>query len=369
MKRKKIVLVAERKDELYSWMSIMLKKKFDIEEIYLHSDVFNAPFFLKRVYLVIKKWRTILRKFNPHKVILYGKAMTSIWIIVPLIKILNPEIEIILFRYDIEYLRPFPRKIGPKLGHFITRKLEKYCFINSGKLLHKGLENELEFLPFYKKIKDKPHYWFREFLDPNLIKKYRPKTKLSKKDGEFHLVTHGNLPMENLSYSDSIWEFYPKFTKQQIHIHIYIKVDKDVEKKLKKIECENTYFHYEGYLEREQLLSELARFDYGLYLSSWNRGNIKNNYAVTTAIGYRIFDYISARLPIIASDDSTAVVELLDKSGIGLHISYQNIFSLKKILRKEGKGYVKKIRNIDKVIDNFVDSTRLLKFIDLDLFK
>ena len=363
-KKIRILFVAERKDELYDWLSSILSKEFTVEEFYFHSDIFNPPFFLKRWFLVIKIWRRLIKKFNPDKIIVYGKAMTSIWIFILLVRLFRLKKEIIVFRYDIEYFRPYNLKgLKPKIGHFVTRKLEKFCFLRADKIIHKGLLNELEYLPFYHKIKDKPHYLFREFLNPKLTQNYNPNTKLSKKDHEFHLVTHGALPLENLPYSDSIWEFYPKITNQKIHLHIYIKVDKLTENKLKKIESEDLYFHYGGYLSRKELLKEISKYDYGLYLTSWNRAKINNNYSVVTAMGYRIFDYISAHLPIICSDDSTAVVNLVDKYGIGFHIPYNKIYSLSQILIKNKKKYFETIKNIDKAISDFSEYKNLIDFI------
>ena len=116
---------------------------------------------------------------------------------------------------------------------------------------------------------------------------------------------------------------------------------------------------------REDLLKEIVRYDYGLYLTSWNRSGIENNYSVTTAIGYRIFDYISAHIPIISSNDSTAVVELIDKNDIGFHIPYEKIYSLKNILEKNKSKYKKRVKKMDRTIKNLIKHRKFLEFLGL----
>lgn len=362
-KKLKVLLVAERKDELFEWLSLMLREAFIVEEFYMHSSIFNPPFFLKRYYSIVKNFRRLAKVFKPDKILIYGKALTTIWIFIFLIRFFKLKIEIILFRYDIEYFRPYPNGLKIKIGHFITKRLEKFCLIKSDKIIHKGLENELEFLKFYNKIEDKPHYLFREFINSRLIRNYNPYLKLSKKDGEFHLVSVGAIPSESVPHSDSIWEFYPKITNQKLHLHLYMNVDKSTERKFKKIESQNAHFHYEGYLSKKKLINELAKYDYGLYLSNWNREGENNNLFVTGAMGYRIFDYISAHLPIICSDENVAVTNLINRYGIGIYVPQREIFLLGTKLEKDKITYLKRIRNINKAIDSLSSHRNFFKFI------
>src|SRR3989338_2270205 len=191
VKKIRILLAAERKDEsiewkdeFYQWLSELLKRDFVLEEIYIRSDPNNSPSFLKRLALTVKKWNRLKKEFCPDKIIIYGKAMTTIWTMIFFVRLFGLKNEIIVFRYDIENFRPYWNGLATRFGHFIARKLEKYSLINADKIIHKGLENELSFLPFHHKIRNKPHYLFREFINPKRIKKYNPKAKLSNKDGE-----------------------------------------------------------------------------------------------------------------------------------------------------------------------------------------
>lgn len=142
-----------------------------------------------------------------------------------------------------------------------------------------------------------------------------------------------------------------------------MKVDKSIENKLKKIESENPFFHYGSYLSHKKLLKEISKYDYGLFVTSWNRGNIKNNYSTMTAMGNRIFDCISAHLPVISSDDAKAASNLIDQYNIGFHIPFNKIYSLKQILIKNKKSYLKTTKNIDKAIKNLSDHKNFINFI------
>ena len=362
-KKIRVLLAAEREDEICQLLSSMLRKKFVVEELYLQIFFEKPPFLLKRWFLVVKKFRKLLRQFNPNKIVVFGKSLISVWIIVFLIRLLRLRIEIILFRYDIEHFRPYFKNIKMDIAHFVAKKLEKFCLLNSDKIIHKGAENELKFLLFYNKIENKPHYLFREFLNPDLIQGYNPNNKLSKKDGAIHLVSVGAIPIEKRPYAYSIWELYPKITAQKIHFHVYMYVDKKTENKLRKIESENPFFHYEGYLSHKKLIKELTRYDYGTYLTGWNRAKIKNSYFTIVAIGSRIFDYISAHLPIICSGDDVETVKLLDKYGIGFYISPEKYGMLKSLVIKNKTNYYKMIKNTDNAISELIEYKNFIEFI------
>lgn len=362
--KKRILVVADKSDQLYELISSILGKEFVVEELFGLSNTNISQFFLANWF---KNWRKILKvfkKFKPDKILICSDALTSIWAIVLLVRLFRLKIEIIVFRVDIENFRPYGDFHGlkNKLEHFVARTLEKFCLLRADKIIHKGLENELEFLPFYNKIKNKPHHLFREFLHPYVQRNHNPNVKLSKGDNQFHLVSVGSLPLKGFVHSDSIWEFYPRITNQKMHLHIYAKADKATEEEFKKIQSKNEFFHYEEYISHEQLIKELSKYDYGVYLTPWNRAKI-NNYFLITMFGNRIFDYLSAYVPVIGTKDCIAVSEMIDKYGIGINVSHNEIDSLKSILVKKKKGYSQMIKNIAKAIPQFLDCADFIKFI------
>jgi len=363
--KKRVLVVGERKRTVYQRFVSILSKEFIVKELYVLPDPDNPPFFVLRWFSVIKNWRKLLKKFKPNKVLICGDALISIWIIVFLVKLFRLKIEIILFRYDIENLRPYFRGFEKKVGHFITRQIEKYCFVRADKIIHKGLENELEFLRFYKKIKDKPHYLFREFIDPKLIKDYDPsRKKLSEEDGEIHLVRIGNTLLEDLQGIESIWKLYPKITKQGIHIHFYSKVPKGIVKRLKEFDKKDPYFHYEGFMEHSRLIDEMSKYDYGFHIHGIGNPSKKRlDIWFKTGFGNKNYDYALAYLPVICSKNLEATRGMIEKNKIGFPIDYNEIENLKIEILKNKKRYPPFIKNIKKFIKRSTDAKPLINFI------
>ncbi len=363
--RARIYLVAERNESFCGWLNKILSKNFEVKQYYLFHGQEKPPLLLKRWYLTVHNFIRAYKNFKPDKIFIFGKTLISLWLLPLIIRIFRLDIEIVVFRYDIEYFRPFYKGIYSKISFLLNRWLEKFCFIKSDKIIHKGLENELEYLPFYDKIKGKPHYLFREFLDGTEIQKYNPDIRLSKKDKEMHLVYVGGIHLKSQPIGDSIWEFYPKITGQKIHLHMYIstKFNDASIKKLNEISKKNRYFHFERPLPHASLIRAISKYDFGICLDSWNKSNTKNEYFQFTSFGNKYFDYISAKLPIIILNEQTPVVEFVDKYGIGWHISRSQLKHLKKLIRVFKSDYKNKIRNIENAIPKLLDCGKLLDFV------
>lgn len=358
----KLLLIAERQDELFDWIFLMLHKDFIAKKFHLHSEVFKPPFFLNRLFSVIIYWLRETRKFKPDKIFIYGKALTSVWLFVALAKIFSKKTEVIVFRYDIEHFRPYGAGIKSKIGHFVTRQTERFCILRADKIVHKGVYNELEFLPYYNKIKEIPHYLFREFINKKNMLPHNIK-KLSDEDGEIHIVNAGQIPLESTKNTDSIWELYPKITSQKMHFHVYMKIDDETTKKFRKIEKSEPYFHYEGYLTKDNLVEELAKYDYGAYLATKNIPDSKKKHFTMTAVGYRVFDYISAYLPILCCNEAMAIAKIVEINNAGYSLDYDKISLFSEIITKNKKQYPVIVRNLKKLKMKFSDYTKFVEFI------
>ena len=117
-------------------------------------------------------------------------------------------------------------------------------------------------------------------------------------------------------------------------------------------------------MAHEKLLSEIAKYDYGLFCTAWNRAKIKNFPYLITIFGNRVFDYITAHLPVIGSKDVTAAANLIDKYKVGFNIYQKDIYSLKETLVKNKQNYLKTVKNISKAIAHFSNHKNFIKFID-----
>ncbi len=144
-----------------------------------------------------------------------------------------------------------------------------------------------------------------------------------------HLVYVGGLPL-NDDETESIWTFYKKITKQEMHLHIYSKQPKEVLDRMKTIEEEDKYFHYEGYMEHKKLIKELTKYDYMIAIADY-----KNTPIVwqKTVFGFKIYDAIMAKIPYINPKNLTAMADFIDENGIGMNYDYSKIERLKEYLQ------------------------------------
>src|SRR3989338_2522829 len=363
MDKEKIIIVAEKERVVYHRFALILKNDFLVKEFYVvNSD--KADFILKRWFFVVKSFKRMLKEFKPDKILLCGGSLISIWPIIFLIKFWHLNAEIISFRYDIEYFRPYPRGFMGKLQHFIARKLEKISLINSNKIIHKGSEDELQFLPFYGKVKNKRHYLLKEFLDEDLIQKYYPDAKLSKKDGMLHLAYGGGWYYDDVATSDSFFKLYEPLLKNNCHLHVYTEADEKRRKRMEDFEKKYPNFHYEGYISREKLVKEYQKYDFGLNFYGFLNKEKNKSIFVKTAFSNKNFDYVAAMLPILTNKEATVKSDFAEKNGIGYSFNltdYNNPLIYRQIMDK--KEYKKLIINLKNFIKKNLDNGNFIKFI------
>lgn len=354
----RVLVAAEKGNVIYDNLVSILKKEFIVKKWYIEDGSKRPKSTLLKWASSIKKWTTAMKTFSPQKVIICGGALICLWIWVFLSKVTKNKVEIIIFRYDIEHFWTPIIDCKDKISHLIAIKLEKYCMVNSNKIIHKGLDNELEYLPFYNKIKDKPRYLFREFLNKKSAQKFKEKVKLSKKDGSIHLVYVGGMRFKDCLWTESFWKFYPKITSQKIHLHIYSPQPKDIVSKLKDAEGKDPYLHYKGYIEHHELRNKLPKYDYGIHLFG-NGLSKKVQLYERFAFSNKNYDYLAARIPIITSKNLIAVSEFVSKNRLGFCIDYDDLKQIKNMIKKDNSNYND---SINKFIKNF-SADKLISFI------
>ena len=348
MVKKKRILVISRSQVDLDNFNRLLYKNYNCDLVYLESLTKS----FKSLYKVIKKdfdKVIIISSVGHHYVFLYYLFFKN-------------KSEIIYFPYDIVEFFPYRSSIIFRVKQFLDKILSRIIFLGCDKLIHKGLLEELSFLSFYKKIKDKPNYFFRDFLNPELVQEYNPRNKLSKKDGEIHLVYIGGLTLEKRKQIETSWKFFPRITKQKIHLHIYSKQPAKIVKKLKNKEKKGKYFHYEGFREHKKLIKEITKYDWGIHIFGKREYNISEKF-VLSKVGFanKNYDYLSARLPIIVSDTEASKRFILNNE-IGFYIKYKNLGNLKN--RIKNTKYLYYLKNIQKFIDNIKNTKKLVKFIE-----
>ena len=352
----KILLINRSPETLYAKLIKLLQNDYIVDEFSFEKlPRVKHYFFIGRLLLLknlLKGINILFFDSSYKKIIICGGVLRYLDIIV---RLFHKKREIILFRYDIDNFRDAPSGFINRISFKYALYAERYCMIHSDKIIHKGLEKELEFLDFYEKIKNKPHYLFREFIDEkDIVKKEDMLPKLSDKDDEIHLVYVGGLYFKSFPGVESFWKFYPKITNQMLHLHIYSKVSKEIEDEFLRIEQNNRYFHYEGFRNHEDLIKELTQYDWGIQLFGDNNNDVM--LMAKVAFSNKIYDYLQANLPCIVSNNQEAIGEFLNKSKKNILINYHDILILRSIILQKTKD------NSD-ALKLKISSQNLIKFI------
>tara|TARA_Y100000310_G_scaffold262419_1_gene272096 strand:- start:19219 stop:20298 length:1080 start_codon:yes stop_codon:yes gene_type:complete len=357
MNKGRLLIIAEKEREVYHRFSVILNKHMTVNEFYIVQNPDKPPFLLSRWIKVIKYFNGTFRTLNPDKVLVCGGSLISVWLFVFLIKLFKKKTEIIFFRYDIENFRLFPKGFIKKFIRYLIIVLEKFCFLSSHKFIHKGFYDELKMLKFYNKIKNKPHYLFRDMLDKSLIQKFGPSKKLSKSDKEIHVVYVGGLNVDDGPDMPSFWKFIPKITDQKIHFHVYSRQPRHIINKLKETEKNNKYFHYEGFVNHRELIKKMGMYDFSISIVDYKNTPVAWQ---KSAFGFKILDSIMAGILYIAPNNLTATAQFLEKNKVGMCYDYSNWYKIKHHISKiKVKSYQK---NFEKYISNY-NENGLIDFI------
>jgi len=156
-----------------------IKSMSEKKSNYLFLNNSETPSSIFQLFSSSLKLLKYLKNSKYEKILLVGG--TLVYFIPPFLLTRLKNRELIVYRHDIDLFRPKPKITKGKFLFHLTSACEKYFMIRANKIIHKGLEKELEFLPYYARIKDRKSYLFREFLNPQLVQKSNPKKKLSKK--------------------------------------------------------------------------------------------------------------------------------------------------------------------------------------------
>jgi len=272
-----------------------------------------------------------IRKLKPHVVI--GRA-TPNWLCA-LFRMYFKHNTFIYFPYDI---RSFSYRSIDEAKSCGTLKFEieaeKYCFENSDGIIHKGGEDELNYLnttllgdlsPLPKSIYFFP-YCLQEFMVP-----IKPSEKISKKDKEIHTVYVGHVP------DDPDWIAGMKdIIDQKIYLHLYSRTNnltKEEERNrvlgFLKPFLNNKFLVLHESVSQKELAKEISKYDYGLY-SYCNA--VKRSY--DNATGNKIASYLEAGLPIVSPAFYSAASKIIEDNKIGIIFPHEKFKKLRNILKR-----------------------------------
>ena len=137
--------------------------------------------------------------------------------------------------------------------------------------------------------------------------------KLSEREGGVHIVYEGNVDEEKAGSHYDLLDIFDEITKKGFHLHVYTPLDAS---EYKKLSGRNNLLHFHGRLTPEELMKEITQYDFGW--AGFNRSKNKEHLKVTLA--NKVFEYISAGLPVISFPHETQK-RFLESHRLGIVIS------------------------------------------------
>ena len=169
---------------------------------------------------------------------------------------------------------------------------------------------------------------FNNYISESMIPQ-RLKRKLSKGDGQVHIVYTGTLTslIEGSHYD--LREIFRDIARHEMHIHIYVSgINKDGA--YERLAEDSAFIHHHGHLGRRALLREITQYDYG-----WAGFNSKRNKrAVDVILPNKIIEYVAAGLPILAFPHKT-IKNFIERNSVG--ITFETYGELARRLKEGGR--------------------------------
>ena len=182
------------------------------------------------------------------------------------------------------------------------------------------------------------------------------KEKLSKKDGQVHIVYEGTLASFDGDHYD-LAKIFEGIASHQLHVHIYAA---NANLDYKKLAEKNSFIHYHGHSDPRKLFEEITRYDFGW--AGFN--NAKNKPHMDVALPNKTMEYLACGLPTL-SFPHKAQKNFIQKHGVGIIIEdLENLpekLSDKNLLKNIRENIMRKRlqftfeKNIDKIIDLYQD--------------
>lgn len=127
------------------------------------------------------------------------------------------------------------------------------------------------------------------------------KEKLSKKDGQTHIVYIGTVTSRIEGSHYDLREIFKGIANHKMHIHIYVSRFGLKDKAYREMAETSRFIHYHGNMDQRSLLQEITRYDYGW--AGFNRA--KNEEHLDVAFPNKIMEYIACGLPVLAFPHKT----------------------------------------------------------------
>jgi len=319
-------------------------KSFDLD--FFRMSYKNIPaIFLSLLKNLKNIFQTLffILKLKPY--VIFARAKPS-WPCALIRKVFR-KTPFIYFPYDIRSEDCSSMEIAKKKGlkNFEINS-EKFCFENADGIIHKGAPNELNLLEgrIFPKIKFTPlqltihPYCSNEFIVPF------NKNKLSKKDKEIHVVEVRSISSVDVKEFSFFFDCAEEFEKNKIHIHFYTKpntlskeeIIQSFEKTYKK-ELNSKYFHLHEPKNPQELIREISKFDFGIFILPLSDREEKGYIPLQTEVGLgnKQASYLEAGLPFFYPPEIKYLDTIMINYGLNLYVkNKEDIKNIKNTVKK-----------------------------------
>ncbi len=342
-----IFFVSYNKGFQYSKIKEILGKNFFLIDIESTKNVFEKFYLMLRFVCIIFK---IAFKERITTSVLYHNHCIKNGIIILLLKWFFPLIQRVYFPYDIIFYA-----IPKTLRHTVRNRLlfffDQICFEKCDKVITKGFDGELEYLKSIYKIHEKPHFVFNFLIErEDVINK---EASLQKKDNKIHLVSVGGI--KNPVVGDNNYIVIKELLKEKgILFHVYSH-SSDL---LKTLEHNMNLLIHNYVTDHNKLIKELSDYDFGVSLSCSCKQDLIQ---AKMASGVRIYDYLTAGLPVIIDSEHTSMANMIAENNFGIVISSKDIKNIINYIYK--CDYSSMISSIKKNREKYFVETHINKLI------
>ncbi len=159
----------------------------------------------------------------------------------------------------------------------------------------------------------------------------------------------------------SLYEIADLITSQNICFDIYNAYDrqdgtyKAYDEKAEK----NPLFSYHPPVANERVIETLAGYDFGWNVVDLRTCPIQTAHRETT-MSTKLFDYLSAGLPVFVSKELRYMASFVEENGLGIALSYDDIFDLSAIIRQ--CDYNGLLNNVRRFQENHSLDTEILRY-------
>ncbi len=359
------VRILESKDSLFNdFYKSAFDKIISFDLSFFKIDLKNLPLIflslLKKTKKIVQSAFSVL-KIKPY--VIFTRAKPN-WPCA-LIRTIFKRTPLIYFPYDIRSEDCSSREIAKKKGlKNFEIDAEKFCFEKADGIIHKGAPNELDLLEgrIFEKINLAPlQMTFHPYCSEEFIIPFN-KDKLSKKDGEIHIVEVRSVSSVDVKEFSFFLECVEEFEKNKIHLHFYTKPNTlskeeiiEAFKRTYKKELSSKYFHLHDPKNPQELIKDISKFDFGIFILPFQDRENKRNIPLQTSVGLgnKQSSYLEAGLPFFYPPEIEYLDSMMKKYGLHLHVKdKEDIKNIKKKIK--GLNYTALEKKIKKARGDFL---------------